>query len=374
MAGHAQAAQAAAHRRACPALPGVYLFRDRGRPGALRRQGHQPPVARVRSYFSGDDAPEGRPAAPRDPAPSTTSCAATTLEAAVLEVRLIHELAAPLQPPGQATGGRYAYLQAHARRALPAPVGGAGAAGRRRLLPRPAAVAPASPPVAEAIADGGAAAALHAPGRRARPSARAVHVGAARRRHLSLRRRDHRRGRYAAVVERGPAGPRRTTPPSCSTPSPTGCATWPPSERFEEAADIRDRAAALARRCQRHRRFWMRRDAGRSVLSLRRRQRRGAAARAAGPRLGRRRRPTGPIAPRSGPTRRPRHRARATRPTSCRASGSGSTARPPRAVAPRRRRCWRRRSPAWHGSSRAPEDGPDGPVAWPRWVGSSRCS
>ena len=93
--------QAAAHHRRCPRTPGVYLFVDRPGRGALRR-------ARPPTCASGCARTSPATTAARSASccarrrRSTTIACATTLEAAVTEVRLIHEHRAPLQPPGQA--------------------------------------------------------------------------------------------------------------------------------------------------------------------------------------------------------------------------------------------------------------------------------
>jgi len=88
MAGHAQASKLTLTNR-LPRSPGVYLFRDRA--GRVLYVGKATNLrSRVRSYFSGDTRRKVGQLL-RETQAIDHRCCATTLEAAVVEVRLIHE-------------------------------------------------------------------------------------------------------------------------------------------------------------------------------------------------------------------------------------------------------------------------------------------
>ena len=240
---------------ALPRAPGVYLFRDRPRPGALRRQGHQPAVPGALVLLRRRP-PEGR-----------RSCCARPQR--IDHERVRHHARgrgargpadprapAPLQPPGQGLAA-LRLPQAHARRAVPAAVGRARRPsddGALYLGPLPS--HRGRPAGGRGHRDGGAAAALHGhgPARTPRDRRRARRPSSA-----------WPRARAPATIDAGGLRRRSSTGPSA------GCADDPTllleplaraharagraSERFEEAADVRDRAAALAQALRRQRRF-----------------------------------------------------------------------------------------------------------------------
>ena len=106
----------------CPAQPGVYLFRDRG--GRVLYVGKATNLrSRVRSYFSGDTRRKV-PQLLREVHAIDHQVCSSTLEAAVREVRLIHEHQPRFNRQAK-DWSRYTLPQAHAGRALPPPVGGA---------------------------------------------------------------------------------------------------------------------------------------------------------------------------------------------------------------------------------------------------------
>ena len=104
----------------CPRRPGVYLFQDRGGRVLYVGQGDEPPRARVRSYFGGDDRPEGPAAPARD--------RGDRLDRVPARARGRGPRAAPdPASSSRASTGRAKRVavdrvrEAHARRALPAP-------------------------------------------------------------------------------------------------------------------------------------------------------------------------------------------------------------------------------------------------------------
>ena len=331
MAGHAAGRQAPPHRRGSPARPASTCSATRrgevlyvGKATNLRTPGALVLLQRR--------APQDRPAAPRDRSASTTCVCPDPLEAAVLEVRLIHEL----QPRYNRQAHDVASVrlpQAHPQRAVPPAVGRAGRPRRRRPLPRPAARRPrVAQRVAEAIETAVPLRRCTAAGSGRTPDAAPVH-----RRPSSAWRRARAPAastpaEYREVVERAVRG--LTVEPELLLLAPLAdrMAALARAERFEEAADVRDRAEALAGALRRQRRFDALRRAGRAPH-------RGARARAA---------PSWPPAaslrawaPGAGPgRRRSRRRAAcsatparcrrspATSPTSSPASPPGSTAAP----------------------------------------------
>ena len=112
-----------------PRRPGVYLFRDARRPDALRRQGDEPAQPGAVVLLRRRPA-QGRPAAPREAQRIDHVVCASPLEAAVLEVRLIHRFEPRFNR--QAKRWRSVRLPEAHRRTVPAAVGGADAPRRRR--------------------------------------------------------------------------------------------------------------------------------------------------------------------------------------------------------------------------------------------------
>ena len=107
IAGHAQATKLSL-TNSLPRCPGVYLFRDRG--GRVLYVGKATNLrSRVRSYFSGDTRRKVGQLLRETQAIDHFRCA-TTLEAAVREVRLIHEHEPRFNRQGT-TWQRYPYLK-----------------------------------------------------------------------------------------------------------------------------------------------------------------------------------------------------------------------------------------------------------------------
>ena len=286
------------------------------------------------------------------------------------EIRLIHELEPRFNR--QATTWRSLRVPAAHRRALPPPVG--GARGPRRRQPATSArcrSARFATRVAEAVETA-------VPLRRCtarpaeHPGRRAVHVGTAGRRHLPVRRRDHPgglRGAHRLGPARPVARPRGAArPPRRPAPRPRRRRALRGGRRHPRPCRRRS-----ARRCSGTGGSSMWRRPGRVVLSLPD----GSGVELQhgrlldawdAPRLHRPRRSS------SSPTRPPRQVARRRGRRAAVRRAVARPARPPTSGCSTPTGCWRHRSPAWRGSSRAPADGPDGPVAWSRWVGSSRCS
>ena len=251
-----------------PRAPGRLPVPRPGRPGALRRQGHQPagPGALV---LLRRRAPEGRPAAPGDrghrphrllrpaggggargpPHPPPPAAVQPPVQAVV-----------PLRLP-----------EAHPQRGLPPAVGGAhGEGGRRLPLPRPALVDGAARRVAEAIES--AVPLRRCTARRpARPRAppppgrpcTAAQLGVA----ACPCAGTITQAEYAALVDRVVRG-LTVDPALLLEPLEARMRALAAAERFEEAADVRDRAAALARALSRQRRLDALRRAGRVELDV----------------------------------------------------------------------------------------------------------
>ena len=267
MAGHAQAAKLRAHQRACPARPGVYLFRDRG--GRVLYVGKATNLrSRVRSYFSGDDrrkvgqllreTQRHRPprAAPPRSRPRCARCASSTST-----TPRFNRQAKDWQ--------RYAYLKLTLNEPFPrlSVVRVARDDGALYLGPLP------STRVGQAGGRGhrdrGAAAPLHGHARAARPRDGAVRRGPARRGHLPVRRRGQPPPPTPTIVDRAVRGPAPRPDAAARAAARSACTPLAAEQRFEEAADVRDRAAALAQALRRQRRLDGLFRAGRVVVEVR---------------------------------------------------------------------------------------------------------
>ncbi len=261
LAGHPQASKLSLTDR-LPRTPGVYLFRDRGgRPLYVGKASNL--RSRVRSYFSGDDRRKVgsllRETAAIDHIPCPTS-----LEAAILEVRLIHRL----QPRFNSLAKRwreYAYVKLTNER-----------------FPRLAAVR-------DVKADGAAYLGPVPSLRSARRLIEAVHTV------VPLRRCRRPVPRRPVSAPCAPAQLGVATCPCAGTvtseaygqlvdqvvhgftvdpaallePLAERMAFLAAHERFEEAADVRDRADALSQALRRQRRLASLRRATRIVLDVR---------------------------------------------------------------------------------------------------------
>jgi DNA polymerase-3 subunit epsilon len=262
MGRHPQAAKLR-HTATLPRAPGVYIFRDRagralyvGKATNLR--------ARVRSYFSSDDRRKIGPMLREMQSVDHIVCR-STLEAGVLESRLI----ARLLPRYNRRGTRwkkYVYLKL-TNEAFPrlAVVRAPKTDGAQYLGPLP------STRVARLVAD---AIETATPLRRCTASVRAgcptrdapctpAQLGAS----LCPCAGDVTREHYDAVVSRVVRGLTRE-PELLLEPLRERMHALADLERFEEAADVRDRAAALAAALTRQRRLDQLRGSGRIELDL----------------------------------------------------------------------------------------------------------
>ncbi|CAN5850938.1 DEDD exonuclease domain-containing protein [soil metagenome] len=260
MAGHAQASKLRLTDR-LPRTPGVYLFRDRagrtlyvGKATNLR--------ARVRSYFSGDERRKVGQLLRETERIDHTTCP-TPLEAAVLEVRLIHRLE-PRFNRQSTTWRRYVYLkltdEAFPRLSVVRTIRPDAA-----LYLGPLPSSKAAKRVAEAIET---AVPLRrctaAPGRQTRsgPCAPAQLGVATCPCAGGITAESY--GHLVETVRRG----LRHEPELLLAPIEAKMIALAGAERFEEAAEMRDRAAALAGAMRRQRRTDALREAGRVVIEI----------------------------------------------------------------------------------------------------------
>ena len=245
-----------------PRSPGVYLFRDAG--GRALYVGKATNLrTRVRSYFSGEERRKVGQLL-RETVAIDHVVTANPLEAAVLEVRLIHQLL-PRFNRQSTTWKRYAYLKLTLGERFPrlsvvrvvkddgalylGPLPSTGAA--RRVVE---AIQTASP-IRRCTGN---------PGRGPhRAPCAAAQIGVARcpcDGQLS-------EAAYAPVVDHVVRG-LTTSPHLLLEPLVTRMEALARAERFEEAADVRDRASALADALRRQRRFDALRRTGTLVLEL----------------------------------------------------------------------------------------------------------
>lgn len=256
MAGHPQAAKLKL-TSGLPRAPGVYRFRDRG--GRVLYVGKATDLrSRVRSYFSGDERKKVGQLLRETEAVDTVVCS-STLEAAVLELRLIRALDPRFNRQGRARGSqawvrltaeRYPRLSV-VRSVRGDPGDHLGPFGSHRAAAR----------VVEAIQTA-------LPIRRCtgRPGSRSARCAAAQLgRALCPCAGDLDEGRYRQVVDAVRAG-WSTRPDLLLAPLGDRMDALAATERFEEAADVRDRAASLARVLDRRRRLQALRASGRTEL------------------------------------------------------------------------------------------------------------
>jgi DNA polymerase-3 subunit epsilon len=260
MGGHPQAAKLRLTDR-LPRSPGVYVFRDRrgealyvGKATNLR--------SRVRSYFSTDDRRKVGQLLRETERIDHTVCP-TPLEAAVLEVRLIHRLEPRFNRQAK-TWRRYVYLKLTAERYPRLSVVRAvrndgalylGPLASTRTARRVADAIETAVPIRRCTAT---------PGRQPRTGPCApAQIGVA---HCPCAGQCSPQ-QYAEVVELIHHGVQRD-PQVLLAPLEARMLALAAAERFEEAADVRDRAAALAAALRRQRRFDTLRAAGHVVLEV----------------------------------------------------------------------------------------------------------
>jgi DNA polymerase-3 subunit epsilon len=263
MGGHPQAPKLRLTAK-LPRRPGVYVFRDRG--GRPLYVGKATDLrSRVRSYFSSDDRRKIGPMLRETQAIDHHECG-SPLEAAVLEVRLLHAL----RPRYNRQGTRWeraAYVRLDTSDPFPRLVVARSPRGRGVVL-GPLASTRLARLAADAIESVvplrrcSVRLRAGAPPPRDAPCA-AAQLGVA---HCpcagAVGEAD-----YATVVDRVVRG-LTTDPAVLLDPLADRIAKLAAAERYEEAADVRDRAAALAGALRRVRRFDALRAAGRVVLSL----------------------------------------------------------------------------------------------------------
>jgi DNA polymerase-3 subunit epsilon len=246
-----------------PRGPGVYLFKDAG--GRILYVGKATNLrARVRSYFSGDDRRKVgallRETVAIDHVPT-----AGTLEAAVLEVRLIHRHL-PRFNRQATTWRRYAYLKLTLNERFPRLSVARSAKDDGALYLGPLPSSAVAKRVAEAVES-------VVPLRRctARPSAKTPKAAPCAAAQLgvatcpcagAISEED-----YRAIVDHAVAG-LTVEPDLLLGPLARKMEALAAADRFEEAADARDRAAALAGALARQRRLDGLRRAGRVVLEV----------------------------------------------------------------------------------------------------------
>lgn len=244
-----------------PRSPGVYLFRDEG--GRTLYVGKATDLRRrVRSYFSGDERRKVGQLL-REVARIDHVLCPSPLEAAVLEVRLIHRLE-PRFNRQATTWRRYAYLklteEAFPRLSVVRTIRDDGAL---YLGPLPSSAS--AKRVAEAIETAvplRRCTATPARNRRAAPCAPAQ-LGVATC-PCAAAVEPAAYARLVEVVRRG----LRDDPSLLLGPLEARMHALAAQERFEEAADVRDRASALAAALRRQQRFDALRRAGRVVLEI----------------------------------------------------------------------------------------------------------
>jgi DNA polymerase-3 subunit epsilon len=245
-----------------PRRPGVYLFRGRG--GRVLYVGKATDLrARVRSYFSGDDRRKVLPLLREAEGVDHVVCP-SPLEAAVLEVRLIHRYLPPYNQRST-RWRRYAYLKLTTRERFPrlSVVRAPADDGCLYLGPLPSTAAARQ--VAEAIES---AVPLRRcstrPGRALRDApCTPAQLGVATCPCAGTISEDD----YRPLVETVVAG-LTSEPEILLTPLRDRLLALAAAERFEEAAATRDRAAALMRALRRQRQLDVLRRAGRLEIDV----------------------------------------------------------------------------------------------------------
>jgi DNA polymerase-3 subunit epsilon len=261
MAGHAQAGKLAL-TSALPRSPGVYLFRDRR--GRVLYVGKATDLrSRVRSYFSADRRRKVAQLLREAHAIDHEVCS-STLEAAVREVRLIHQHQPRFNRQAK-DWSRYRYLKLTLNEAFPrlSIVRTARDDGALYLGPL------TSTSQARRVADAIESAVplrrcTQTPGRapRAGPCT-AAQLGVA----TCPCAGEITPERYRSIVDQAVIGLRRD-PELLLAPLERRMVELAAEQRFEEAADVRDRAAALARALRRQRQVEALTDAGRIVITV----------------------------------------------------------------------------------------------------------
>jgi DNA polymerase-3 subunit epsilon len=245
-----------------PRVPGVYLFRDAGgRPLYVGKATNL--RSRVRSYFSGEERRKVGQLL-RETVAIDHVVTANPLEAAVLEVRLIHQLL-PRFNRQATTWKRYAYLKLTLAERFPrlSVVRSVRDDGALYLGPLPSTATARR--VAEAIQTATPIRRCSGqPGRSARsgPCA-AAQIGVA----VCPCDGQLSEEAYAPVVAHVVRG-LTTSPDLLLGPLTERMEALAAAERFEEAADVRDRAAALADALRRQRRIDALRRTGNLVIEL----------------------------------------------------------------------------------------------------------
>ena len=245
-----------------PRVPGVYLFRDAGgRPLYVGKATNL--RSRVRSYFSGEERRKVGQLL-RETVSIDHVVTANPLEAAVLEVRLIHQLL-PRFNRQATTWKRYAYLKLTLAERFPrlSVVRSVRDDGALYLGPLPSTATARR--VAEAIQTATPIRRCSGqPGRSARsgPCA-AAQIGVA----VCPCDGQLSEEAYAPVVAHVVRG-LTTSPDLLLGPLTERMEALAAAERFEEAADVRDRAAALADALRRQRRIDALRRTGNLVIEL----------------------------------------------------------------------------------------------------------
>jgi DNA polymerase-3 subunit epsilon len=261
MAGHEQAAKLSL-TRSLPRCPGVYLFRDRR--GRVLYVGKATDLrSRVRSYFSAD--PRRKVAQLlREAHVIDHQVCASTLEAAVLEVRLIHRHQPRFNRQAK-DWSRYRYLKLTLNESFPRLSIVRATRDDGALYLGPLSSTTQARRVAEAIETAIPLRRCTAtPGRTPRAGlCTAAQLGVA----TCPCAGQITRASYASIVERAVVGLRRD-PTVLLAPLERRMHELAAEQRFEEAADVRDRASALARALRRHRQLDALTQAGRVVLTI----------------------------------------------------------------------------------------------------------
>ncbi len=251
-----------------PRAPGVYLFRGLG--GRVLYVGKATNLrARVRSYFGGDERRKISQLLRETEAIDHIVCSGP-LEAAVLEVRLIHRHLPPFNHRSK-LWSRYAYLKLTLNERFPRlSVVRTVKAGDGCLYLGPLSSTGAARQVAEAIESA-------VPLRRCAARPPGPGAGTAKRPAMCTPAQlgvavcpcagGVSEADYGVLVERVVRG-LTVDPGILFEPLEARMRDLASAERFEEAADVRDRASALARALTRHRRLDSLRRAGRVELDV----------------------------------------------------------------------------------------------------------
>ncbi|HXH59517.1 DEDD exonuclease domain-containing protein [Iamia sp.] len=258
MAAHPQAAKLVLTRN-LPRAPGVYRFRDRH--GRVLYVGKATDLrSRVRSYFSSDERRKVGQLLREVEAVDTIVCS-STLEASVLELRLIRALDPRFNRQGRARGSRtWVKLTAEAfprlsvvRVVRPDGADYFGPFASHRAAAHVVEAIQTALPIRHCTG---------APGRRGAPCA-AAQLGRA----LCPCGGDLDPEIYAGVVDTVRTG-WRSRPDLLLSPLAERMDALAAAERYEEAGDVRDRAAAIATTLRRGRRIDALRASGRTELAL----------------------------------------------------------------------------------------------------------